>query len=281
MLLHRISSLLCGMGLAVLACKDWQGQTAEPVVRLFNGRDLTGWTTWLVDTRSEDQRQVFTVTNGVLRISGEGLGYLGTREEYSDYRLRVEYRWGLTNWTWGDRVGKARDSGVFLHAIGPEGNSEDGKGAFKAAIECNVFEGATGDFLLIRGRERDGTPLVPHLTAEVAPHRDAENWFTFLPRGRRQKLERWGRVNWRDKSAVWRDETGFRGARDVERPRGEWNRLEIECRDATIAVRLNGVRVNSASEVWPRRGRILLQCEGSEIFFRTVELRPIGKEQGQ
>jgi len=42
----------------------------------------------------------------------------------------------------------------------------------------------------------------------------------------------------------------------------------------TLTIFVNGRRVNEAREVFPRSGRILLQCEGSEIFSRRVELRP-------
>jgi hypothetical protein len=37
----------------------------------------------------------------------------------------------------------------------------------------------------------------------------------------------------------------------------------------------NGQLVNEASELQPQEGRILLQCEGSEIFFRRLELLPL------
>jgi len=119
-------------------------------IKLFNGKDLTGFYTWLVDTKREDPRRVFTVTNGMIRISGDGLGYLSTEREYKNYRLIVEFKWGQKNWRWGDRIGKARDSGIFLHSVGPDGNSHDGQGAFKAAIECQIMQGAVGDLLLIR-----------------------------------------------------------------------------------------------------------------------------------
>jgi hypothetical protein len=88
-------------------------------------------------------------------------------------------------------------------------------------------------------------------------------------------MERWGRVNWLNKSRQWKDEFDFRGARDVEKPRGQWNELVCVCRDDHITAQLNGVTVNEAHRVFPKRGRILLQCEGSEIFFRRVELVPI------
>jgi hypothetical protein len=36
--------------------------------------------------------------------------------------------------------------------------------------------------------------------------------------------------------------------------------------------------VNEAFNVFPRADKILLQCEGSEIFFRTLELHPLPKD---
>lgn len=269
---HRRAPAAAGVALLLLAaCAAPRPAPPEP---LFNGRDLEGWTTWLVDTGHADPRGVFSVTNGLLRLSGDGLGYLRSRREFEDFRLVVEYRWGATNTAWGNRAGHARDSGVFLHVTGPDGNSHDGGGAFMAAVEVNVFEGATGDFLLIRGDAADGTLIAPRLTAEVAPERDADGWFAWQPGGRPQTVERWGRVNWHDKSPDWRDAFGFRGPRDVEKPVGEWNRLEIESHAGQVRVRLNGVLVNEARDVWPRRGHLLLQCEGSEIFFRRVEAVP-------
>ena len=244
-------------------------------VSLFNGTNLAGFYSWLVDTKREDPRRVFMVTNGMIRISGDGLGYLSTKQEFENYHLVAEFKWGATNWSWADRISKARDSGIFLHSIGPDGNSYDGQGAFKAAIECNIFQGAVGDFLLIRGTNADGSPLAPRLTGEVAPQRDADGWFTWQKGGQRQIIERWGRLNWFGKSSGWKDVLDFRGPRDVESPAGEWTRVEGICDGARIIVKVNGSVVNEAFDVWPRRGRILLQCEGSEIFFRKLELHPL------
>src|SRR2546428_57938 len=87
-------------------------------IPLFNGKDLGGFYTWLVDSKREDPRHVFVVTNGVIRISGEGLGYLATEKEYQDYHLVAEFKWGKTNWPWGGRTGKARDTERFRDAGG-------------------------------------------------------------------------------------------------------------------------------------------------------------------
>jgi 3-keto-disaccharide hydrolase len=247
------------------------------LLRLFNGTNLSGFHTWLVDTKQADPRHVFTVTNGMIRISGDGLGYLSTEKAYQDYHLIAEFRWGQNNSRWGDRLGKARDSGIFLHSAGPEGNSYDGQGAFKAAIECNIFQGATGDLLLIRGTNADGSPIEPRITAEVSGERDTEGWFTWQKGGAPRSLVRWGRLNWFGKDRNWQDQLDFRGRHDLESPFGEWTRLECICDGQRITVRVNGTAVNEGFAVSPSSGKILLQCEGSEIFFRRLELYPLAK----
>jgi hypothetical protein len=258
-------------------CADAAEDAVIPrqTIPLFNGTDLAGFHTWLVDTGWADPRKVFAVTNGMIRISGEGLGYLATDREYTNYRLITEFRWGRRNWAWGDRVGRARDSGIFLHATGPDGNSHDGGGAFMAAIECQVMQGAVGDFLLIRGSAADGSLIAPRLTAEVGAERDADGWWTWRTGGRRQTVRRWGRVNWLGKSREWKDELNFRGLHDLESAGDSWTRVECVCDGRRIQVKVNGTLVNEASGVFPSQGRILLQCEGSEIFYRRLELRPL------
>ena len=267
-------TLLCLAAHCMLLAELISAETSSNVPLLFNGTNLAGWTTWLVDTKHADPRDVFTVTNGAIHISGDGLGYLATTNEFRDYKLTLEFKWGATNTHWGDRIGKARDSGVFLHATGPQGNSFDGRGAFMAAIECNIFEGATGDFLLIRGTNANGSAIAPRLSFTGSTRRDPDGFRWFEPEGQSRSLERWGRVNWRHKSDAWRDEFGFRGERDIEKPPGEWNRLDIRCDGRRIRVELNGVRANEAFDVFPSVGKILLQCEGSEIFFRRIRIEP-------
>jgi len=245
---------------------------ADSTQTLF-GSDLEEhFYTWLVDSGYEDPRKVYSLKEGVLRISGDGLGYLATKQTFQDYHVRLQFKWGERNWPWGDRVGKARDSGLFLHATGPDGNSHDGNGAFMAAIECNIFEGAVGDFLLIRGDDAHGKLIAPRIKAEMADQFDAEGWPTFQLGGGSKTIERWGRLNHRFKSPEWEDVTGFRGLHDVVVP-GAWNQLECRCKGDQILIFVNHTLVNKARNVWPNSGRILLQCEGSEIYFRKMEIR--------
>lgn len=260
---------------AILLCA--LGVTAEPItpvetIRLFNGDNFDGLYTWLKDTKRDDPARVFRVGDGVIHFQ-PSLGYLATAREYQDYELRVEFKWGRGVSSW--RRGKARDSGIFLHATGPDGNSHDGDGAFMAGIECNLFQGATGDILLIRGNDVAGKLIAPRITAFISEERDSDGWRWCRSSGRSEIIERWGRLNWLNKSPDWKDEIDFRGPHDIERTYGEWNEVRCVCNGGSIRIELNGQLVNMAFHASPSRGKILLQAEGSEIFFRKFELRPL------
>jgi hypothetical protein len=268
--------LLLPLLIAVAAARADEAKRPSKPVPLFNGKDLAGFRTWLQDTRHADPRRVFSVTpDGLLRISGDGFGYLATEGSFKDYRLVVEFRWGRRNWR--GREGKARDSGVFLHSQGPDGNSFDGDGAYKAAVECQLMQGAVGDLMLINGRRDDGSKVPLALTATAAPRRDADGFPYWRKGGRSVTLAMGGRLNWFGKDPAWRDVLGFRGGRDVESPRDEWTRVECVCDGDRITVAVNGVTVNEATALEPSHGPVLLQCEGSEVFFRKVELHPLSK----
>ncbi len=245
----------------------------DGVVGLFNGRDLTGLYTWLLDTKREDPRGVYSVRDGMIRVSGDGFGYLGTGKAYRDYRLVVEFKWGVKNWR--GREKNARDSGIFLHAVGPDGNSFAGRGAFRCAIECQVMQGRVGDLMLIGGKDAEGKPYPIRFSAEAAPGRDPEGWPTWKKGGERIVLERQGRLNWHGVDPDWKDLLDFRGRNDVESPGSEWTKVECVCEGKSIDVRVNGTLVNRVTDVYPEAGPILLQCEGSEIFIRRFELHPL------
>lgn len=285
------------VALALIVPSMWAGAgAAEPdtatvpdkVIELFNGSDLAGWTTWLVDVQREDPRGVYSVFDGAIRISGDGFGYLSTARAYRDYRLVVEVKWGTQNFR--TRKGMARDSGIFLHSVGPEGNSYDcgwgsrdrntgpdvSRGAYKAAIECQVMEGGFGDVLLIHGRYADGRHVPVSATARIVERRVDPDYanYQFDPQADKQTLTS-GAIAWLHKDTAWQDVPGFRGRDDVESPLGEWTRVECVCAGDRVTVLVNGKHVNEVYDVFPAAGKILLQCEGSEVFFRKIELHPL------
>lgn len=240
----------------------------DKTVSLFNGKDLTGLTTWLKDTKREDPRGVFKVEEGILHLSGDGNGYVATDKEYRDYRLLVEYKWGKKT----DGGKYVRNSGILLHATGPDGGAG---GAWPSCIECQLAQGCAGDFIVIRGKDEAGKEIPVRLTAEteLAPDKRRHRWkkggdAKTFPTAR-------GQLWWNNHDWDFEELLDTRGKHDVESPTGEWNRAEIVCAGSKITISINGHVVNECYDVFPSAGRILLQTEGFEIWFRKFEIGPI------
>lgn len=67
----------------------------EKVIHLINGKDLSPFYSYTTNFGVDnDPDHVFTVQDGLVRISGQHMGYLATRETYSNYRLVAEFKWG-------------------------------------------------------------------------------------------------------------------------------------------------------------------------------------------
>jgi hypothetical protein len=62
---------------------------------------------------------------------------------------------------------------------------------------------------------------------------------------------------------------------NFEKPAPEWNTIEIICVDNASEHYVNGQKVNEAYNISVSDGKILLQLEGAEIFYKTVDLLPL------
>jgi hypothetical protein len=234
------------------------------VVQLFNGKDLTGLYTWLQDTQYQDPRKVFTVRDGMLCISGEVPGYLATREEYKDYHLVVEYKWGSK--TYGNKT--VRNSGILMHAIGTDGNPSP----WISSIECQVAQGCVGDFIVIRGKNPDGSVVPVTITSDTVLGPDGNTRWKKegKPTGYAGK-QFW----WSLHDPDFKELLDTRGRNDVESPLQDWTRVDCICRGDRITAIVNNVTVNECYKVFPSAGKILLESEGFEILFRKFELHPL------
>ncbi len=239
----------------------------DKTIQLFNGQNLDGWYTFLKDRGREiDPKKVFTVNNGIIRISGEEWGCITTNEEFENYKLVTEFKWGEI--AFEPRLDKARDSGILLHSQGEDGSSG---GIWIHSIECQVIEGGTGDFIVV-GNGSDNFQI----TSTVSSEKQGSS-FVFQPKGYKETINE-GRINWFARDAEWKDIFGFRGKNDIEKAVGEWNTLECIAENGTISIFLNGILVNKATNVKPQKGRIQIQSESAEIFFRKIELTPLSKK---
>jgi hypothetical protein len=271
-----LSLLILGLLANSLAGAEPKGAEAavaptNGTIKLFDGKTLGDCYTWLQDTQREDPRSVFRVSHGLLYVTGDGLGGLITNKAYRDYHLVLEYRWG--DKTWGERENAARDSGLLIHSNGVDGGYQ---GIWMPSIEVQIIEGGVGDFVPVTGKDAAGKPVPISLTATVTLDRDGEVVWkedgvaeTFGAKNRR-------RINWRDRDPDWQDVKGFRGAKDVDSPGQKWTRIDVLADGDRITTFVNGHKVNEATRVSPTEGRIQLQTELAEIFFRRWELYPIG-----
>ncbi len=238
-------------------------RSGDPILA-FNGHDLTGFYVFTKPHGYSDPNAVFTVQDGMIHVSGQDWGGFATGGNFRDYHLVVEWKWGEV--TWGERKERARDSGILVHCVGPDGAHG---GSWMESIECQVIEGGCGDFIMVGGRNK------PSLSCVVRTGEDRQQYYD---KGGQSVTKESGRFNWWGRDPSWKDVLGFRGSRDVENPAGQWNRMEVICDGCSITNILNGVVVNHGTECSHTEGKIQFQSEGAEIYFRKIEIRPLVKD---
>ncbi len=122
-------------------------------VSLFNGKNLAGWTYYLVEPALK-MSDVWSVRDGLLICKGKPMGYLATTKNYTNYKLVVEWRWAPGK--------KPSNSGVLLRITGKpqalpkcaEAQLQSGKAGdiygfhdFKVAGDASRFRTSKGDMI--------------------------------------------------------------------------------------------------------------------------------------
>jgi len=243
-------------------------QTTQPAGHggfqpLFNGRDLSGWYTYLKGVgKNTDPQKVFQVHDGMIHIykdAADGsempFGYLCSEKEFGDCRIRFEYKWGTKRF--GSRATKRRDSGFLYFVTG-----EDGKqGTWPTSVECQIQENDVGDIYAIRTTV--ASTVDPATISEKAPtYKDASaGGVTYVTPGkgndriiRSRMLEKEG-----------------------------WNAIEVVLRgdgathivNGSVNMQIRQVQFVGADSATIHRGRILFQAEGAEVMYRNIEVQPL------
>lgn len=242
-------------------------RTPTGVIRPFDQKDLGSFTTWLKKTGREDPEHVFRLENGILRCGDEDLGYVATRDAYQNYHLSVEYRWGRKN----PHDKYVRNSGVLLHGVGPDGAQN---GVWMTSIECQLAQGCEGDLILIKGKTADSSPNPATITSTT---RVAEDGKTRWQKEGKPTVYSGKQFWWSKHQPFFKELIDTRGENDVASPLGEWTKVDCLCHGSRITIKINGETVNECLDANPAAGKILLQSEGHEVFFRNLELRPLSK----
>ena len=103
-------------------------------VSLYNGKDLTGWEPIVPDAEKAGIKpaDVWSVKDGILICKGNPLGYIRTKTDYTNYVLRVQWRFNPV-------TKQAGNSGVLLRMTGPDK-------VWPKSIEAQLQSGEAGDF---------------------------------------------------------------------------------------------------------------------------------------
>jgi hypothetical protein len=116
---------------------------AKKPINLFNQKDLSGWYGYNAETgKHSNATELFTVDKQLIRMFGPNAGYLMSEKSYTNFQLKVEYRWN-TDSTFVRKNNK-KNSGVMY--LVPE-NTPDM--LWPKGIQYQIKEGATGDFILL------------------------------------------------------------------------------------------------------------------------------------
>ena len=242
---------------------------------IFNGKNLEGWDVYigpLYDTAEKeflgepkglnnDPHKVFSVViedeKPAIRISGQNFGGLSTKDEFGNYHLRLQFKWGQSKWPPKDK--SKRDSGILYHAVGSHAVDWF---FWMRSQEFQIQEGDCGDYWGCGGAFAD-VPAVK-LGEEKYIYAAGAPLLTF-----------------RDKGPYGRN-CVKRG--DAEKPTGQWNTIDLYCYgDSSVHV-VNGkvvmalfeLRQPEGGEAIPlSKGKIQIQSEGAEIFYRNLEVEPI------
>src|SRR5262249_23070087 len=131
----RMAAALTMLALVSVAALGPAQEKGDGWVRLFNGKDFTGWRKFVAGNADPDK--TWTVRDGVNVCNGRANGYLITDKEYGDFVLRVQWRWGENAPARG-----GRNSGVFVWVTGPDK-------IWPKGVEAQLFSGSAGDIWLV------------------------------------------------------------------------------------------------------------------------------------
>lgn len=186
----RVAALVIVTALVPVLCAAAGGQerTADGYIPLFNGKDLDDWQVKITGyPLGENFGDTFRVEDGVLKVSydqypefGNRYGHLFHKHPFTNYRLRIEYRFvgeqakGGPGWAF-------RNSGVMIHGQAPETMRKDQE--FPVSIEVQFLGGGgTGERstanLCTPGTNvvMDGKLHTPHCTDSKSKTYHGDQW---------------------------------------------------------------------------------------------------------
>jgi len=240
--------------------------------KLFNGKDLSGWNSFLASHEkdppfliNDDPHKVFQVVDGTIHfykdqcadsIVPEGILY--TTNEFSNYRLRLEFKWGGKKYA--QRINRKPNSGLMFHVQKPAV-------FWPTSIECQISEGSVGD-------------IYAQNYAWFSTTIDSFMVDSFSGKSFPRYAEKGKPIDYGGNQTSMR----LMNLRRLDNSEG-WNSVEIIVKDDAATFMVNG---QISAKLWNIRfippdkpenakkmnkGKIALQAEATEIIFRNIEIK--------
>jgi hypothetical protein len=246
---------------------------------LFKGRDLSGWYSVLNKSGRgvAEKTGLVTVEEGMLHMMGNvdtdaqpEIGYISTEQEYENVHLLVEFKWGMKRFN--PRRYVKRDNGILY------GLQSDK--VWPPCVELQIEEGDVGDAILVGGQRGI---QAPHYNGLIGMGVTSEG---FMPADVAPKPY-WGTHSETDHVAA-ELKTNHKFKEGNFEKLDDWNTLELIWQGDKAAHIVNSRCVNVVTNIeYPdpanpgrflplKRGRIALEIEYAETWFRRVDIRSLG-----
>jgi hypothetical protein len=232
---------------------------------LFNGKNLDGWTIAYAkppfDTRPPSA--LFEVVDGTIHtyptdVSGsqQQQAYIQADGDYKEYVLHAEYKWGIKKFP--PKMDLPRDAGLMFNIY------EDPKENWPHSVEFQIEEGDTADLWALSTR---ATSTIDPATKLYKPALEGGVPVSVGAYGTFQRI---------------------RHSEGVTETPG-WNSIDLIVHGDTAVYKVNGVvkmratdlkEFDSATNSWIRldHGKVALQAEFNEVYYRNVRIRPLTAE---
>lgn len=195
----------------------------------------------------------------ILKVTGEIYAGLTTKQEFGNYHLKAEFKWGEKKWA--PRLDQKRDNGILYHCHGEHGAFWN---VWMSSLECQIQEDDMGDFVsLVNAR------------AQIDSKQIKENYYKVTGTDD-QPLNYGGKGN-----------PGYCHIKESnEKPNGEWNVIEVICvgnnsihvvNGKVVMEVKNSMKVVDGNQLILDKGKIQLQSEGAEAYYRNVQIKSINK----
>jgi hypothetical protein len=251
-------------------------------MQLFDGKSLRGWYTQIQNQKTnEDPEKFFQVDDGVIHVYKDQAagtpvpnGYIATEAVYANYHLRMEYKWGAKKFK--PRMMAVRDAGLLYHVTPPDS-------VWPRCVECQIQEGDVGDCFTVRGvqvvtsvevvpiKTPGGVKKLPRYKSEAdggVTQKLGDSGIVRIVKSNTHERDGWNTVELivrgsQGSEHIVNGETVFR-ARDLK-----------EFGPQPLSTPLKKGEVDTRKWEPLAQGRIALQCEFAEVFYRKIEIRAI------